>query len=114
MCHDGRYWREPAAEGRAEHVRSARVLQTSTCSAIASARARSRSRLNETPHGRPRFNVQRFGCRFYVDLRDVVPTHSNTASNILSGSRSPFVAASIIWNATSLVTGSDLSASLSD
>ena len=32
-----RFWHETAVEGRAEHVRSARVLQTSTCSAIARA-----------------------------------------------------------------------------
>src|SRR6266851_7861091 len=34
---DGSYWHKPAVEGRAEHVRSARVFQTSTCSAIARA-----------------------------------------------------------------------------
>src|SRR5258708_1948302 len=30
-------WHKPAVRGRAEHVRSARVFQTSTCSAIAKA-----------------------------------------------------------------------------
>jgi hypothetical protein len=29
------FWHKPAVRGRAEHVRSAQVFQTSTCSAIA-------------------------------------------------------------------------------
>ena len=37
-------WHETAVKGRAEHVRSARVIQTSTCSAIASASSTSMPR----------------------------------------------------------------------
>src|ERR1700675_4145699 len=37
-------WHKPAVEGRAEHVRSARVFQTSTCSAIARASSTSMPR----------------------------------------------------------------------
>src|SRR3984893_6763121 len=37
-------WHEPAGRGRAKHVRSARVFQTSTCSAIAKASSTSMPR----------------------------------------------------------------------
>jgi hypothetical protein len=37
-------WHKPAVGGRAEHVRSARVFQTSTCSAIAKASSTSMPR----------------------------------------------------------------------
>ena len=41
---DFRNWHEPAVGGRAEHARSARVFQTSTCSAIARASSTSMPR----------------------------------------------------------------------
>jgi len=44
LVHDFRYWHKPAVGGRAEHVRSARVFQTSTCSAIAKASSTSMPR----------------------------------------------------------------------
>src|ERR1700686_94502 len=40
----GRFWHKPDGGGRAEHVRSARVHQTSTCSAIAKASSTSMPR----------------------------------------------------------------------
>ena len=39
-----RFWHKPAVGGRAEYVRSARVFQTSTCSAIARASSTSMPR----------------------------------------------------------------------
>ena len=41
---DVSYWHETAKVGRAEHVRSARVIQTSTCSAMARASSTSMPR----------------------------------------------------------------------
>jgi hypothetical protein len=42
--YDVRWWPQAADDGRAEHVRSALVIQTSTCSAIASASSTSMPR----------------------------------------------------------------------